>query len=79
MIGVALFMYKRWEVSNQRKYEDRTTLAFQRAGYVKDLVPMVVDSERALPARSPSADCSHRDWIGWRQECALALTEILLR
>lgn len=78
MIGVALFMYKQWEISDQRKYEDRTTLAFQRAGYVKDLVPMVVDSERALPARSQALIALiETGSVGDKN--ALGLTEILLR
>jgi hypothetical protein len=78
MIGLALFMYKRWEVTDQRAYEDRTTLAFQRAGYVKELVPMVVDSRRDLPARSQALIALiETGSVGDKN--ALGLTEILLR
>src|ERR1017187_4908164 len=52
VIALALFVYKRWETNDQRAYEDRTTLAFQRATYVKELVPMVIDTERDMSARS---------------------------
>ena len=52
VIALALFAYKRWETNDQRVYEDRTTLAFQRATYVKELVPMVVDTQRDMSARS---------------------------
>ena len=78
MIGIALFLYTRWQINDQRAYEDRTTLAFQRAGYVKELVPMVVDSARDLPARSQALIALiETGSVGDKN--ALGLTEILLR
>lgn len=78
MIGIAFFVYKQWELNDQRAYEDRTTLAFQRAGYVKELVPMVVDSSGDMPARSQALIALiETGSVGNKN--ALGLTEILLR
>jgi hypothetical protein len=78
LIGIAFFVYKQWEIKDQRAYEDRTTLAFQRASYVKELVPMVVDSNRELPARSQALiTLIETGSVGDKN--ALGLTEILLR
>lgn len=78
LIGIAFFVYKQWEIKDQRAYEDRTTLAFQRAGYVKELVPMVVDSSRELAARSQALIALiETGSVGDKN--ALGLTEFLLR
>jgi hypothetical protein len=78
LLGLAFFVYKQWEIKDQRAYEDRTTHAFQRAGYVKELVPMVVDSSRELPARSQALIALiETGSVGDKN--ALDLTEILLR
>jgi hypothetical protein len=78
LIAVALFAYKRWETSDQRAYENRTTLAFQRAGFVKELVPMVVDPTRDLSARSQALIALiETGSVGDKN--ALGLTALLLR
>ena len=45
LIAIALFAYDRWKVFDQRAYDDHVTFAFQRAGYVKDLVPIVLSKQ----------------------------------
>jgi hypothetical protein len=45
MIGFTLVAYNIWSTQEQRAYEEQTTLAFQRATYVKELVPIVANTK----------------------------------
>lgn len=78
VIALAFIAYDRWKTAEQRNYEDRVTLAFQRANYVKELVPLVVDSKGDLSARA-QALIALIDTHSVGDKNALGLTERLLR
>jgi hypothetical protein len=78
MIALAFVCYDRWKSAEQRKYEDKVTLAFQRASYVKELVPIVVDSKTDVAVRG-QALIALVETRSISDNSALALAERLLR
>jgi hypothetical protein len=78
VIAVAFLGYERWKTVDQRTYDDKVTLAFQRANYIKELVPIVSDSKQDVSVRAMSliALIETRS-IG--DSSALALSERLLK
>ena len=81
-IAVAFFIYDAWKTKEFRHYEDarqETDLGFRRAEYVKDLVPIVLDSDagvfvraEVLSALVDTESISPQSAVGFAQQLLLA-------
>ena len=45
IIALVLLGYSIWQTRDQRSYDEKITLSFKRAEYIKELAPMVVDQK----------------------------------
>ena len=78
VIALAFVVYDRWKTDDQRQYDDKVTLAFQRANYVKELVPIVTDPQKDLNVRV-QALIALIETRAIGDKAALVLTERLLQ
>lgn len=54
LIAIAFVVYDRWKTQELRSYEQETQFAFKRAEYVKELVPIVLDTKQDVLYRAHS-------------------------